>query len=267
VKKKCNLILGAGGAKAIGQLGTIKALLEDDWEIANVCGVSAGSIIASLLSYNYDFDALVEYALNQNFYEYRSFNKVGFLKNGIYNLDKLGKDISLKVKNLDRVRNLHIVTCSILTGDPVIFKNPDKEDLSKIVQASCAIPVLFKPIKHGSDYLVDGAVWQATPYLYFKDNHKSRFPTFAVSCTPEPSTKDFTFLNSPAKVISRSFLCVQKLYEKSVLSQIKESDKIHIINLNSEGIDSWKLNPTKKERQKSLENYYLKTRTLLKGLK
>lgn len=263
MEKQCNVIFGSGGVKTVGQLGTLKALIEQEWKIVNVCGVSAGSILATLYAYGIDIKELTNFGLNSNFYEYRSFNKLAFLNSGVFNLEKLGLEIFKKIKKNNLICNLSIGTCSILSGESKFFTNPDKKEIFKLVQASCAIPVLFKPIEYQNDYLIDGGVSQITPIFFYKETN---LPTFVISCSSKPNQKDLSFLSSPVKVISRSFLCVQNHYEHNLIKQITPEDKIHFLHYDDPSINIWKLNPSRSARQKAINHYYDKTTALLKNI-
>jgi len=46
-KKKVSLVLGSGGARGITQIGVIKYLLENNYEIDEVVGCSIGSLIGA----------------------------------------------------------------------------------------------------------------------------------------------------------------------------------------------------------------------------
>lgn len=262
---RCNVILGAGAVKAAGQVGAIKAILDNGWEIANICGVSAGSIPAVLTAFGYPMDSLIDYALNQNFYNYRTFNRSNIL-GGVYRLDKLGNDIENKISNLNRQINLHIVTCSILSGKPVCFKNPAKENISKIIQASCAIPALFKPIEYNGDYLVDGGVWQTSPILYFEKTKYRHLPTFVISCNTKPNKCDKNIVKSPLKLISRAFALVQSSYVGYMQETIQGSKNIYFISYSND-IDLWELNPSLEKRKRAIRAYQKHTEDLLKEFK
>lgn len=261
MKNACNVILGAGGVKAIGQIGALRALQEEGWYVKNICGVSAGSIPAVFTAYNLSLEEMYNYALNENFYNYRTLNTSGLLT-GLYKLDKLGLNVISKIENNSRVCNLHIATCSILSGQPVYFKNPTKEDLPTLIEASCAIPVIFRPIKHNDDYLVDGAVWQASPILYFEKTKYRHLPTFVISCNTEPSKIDKKILSSPFKIVTRSFSLVQSSYTSYIQKTIEGFKNIYFINYTTD-IDIWELNPTIGQRKNVINNYYSLTKNIL----
>lgn len=263
MKTSCNVILGAGGAKAVGQVGALKALEEAGWRIENICGVSAGAVLAVLYAYDYQLKNIYDYALEENFYNYRSLNKSGLLK-GIYKLDKLGSNIISRLDTNKRICNLHIVTCSIISGEPVFFKNPSKEDLPLLLEASCAIPVLFRPVEYGKDYLVDGGVWQTIPMLYFENTEYKKIPTFVVSCSSQPGKFNRKILASPLKLITRSFAIIQSSYVEYMQKTSAYYSNIHFINPSNDlGIDMFDFNPSLNTRQKAIDYYYMTTKEVL----
>ena len=76
----------------------------------------------------------------------------------------------------DRFENmttpLAIVATDLATGQPVVFR--DEGDVVVPIRASCSYPGLFRPMRHGGRYLVDGAVSMEVPAKPLRDMGATR---------------------------------------------------------------------------------------------
>lgn len=81
---------------------------------------------------------------------------------GRRSLDELGR--AVERLGVDWDGRLHIVAVELASGRRVIFGGEHESRLSvaEAVQASCAIPGVFRPLRSGSRAYVDGGVWSPT---------------------------------------------------------------------------------------------------------
>jgi NTE family protein len=85
----------------------------------------------------------------------------GWLPRGIFATDSLGETIRRVVPSGWSLHpNLWIVACDYETGRRVPFGRPDapEADLADAVEASCAIPGIYHPVKIGGRRYVDGGI-------------------------------------------------------------------------------------------------------------
>ncbi len=191
-KKKVVLALGAGGARGLAHIGAIRAFKEAGIPVDAIAGISFGAIIGALYSLHMDIDMveqkLRDYLSSSLFQETRrdmemphSERALGFLEN-IQSTIKKGyfftralsrtsvvtpETFVLHMKELvgDHVfLDLNIpfrcLSIDIISGDPIVFSDGP---LITALQASCATPGFFPPIRLHGMLLVDGGVAEMMP--------------------------------------------------------------------------------------------------------
>lgn len=209
-KKDCNVILSAGGVRALAHIGALQALEAEGWNVKNICGISAGAIVAAFYASGMKLDTLEKTSTAM---DYSKFVKHNFPRyhEGLFRFNGLGEWVAktcLSVPESRRRCTLHIGTCSLTTGRKKVFTDPwDEELLSIAIEGSCSVPVLFKLTPYGEDMLADGALWSSAPVHYF--SHKSspfynRLPTFVVNVQNSHLT-DFQDFHRPDKMLYRIF--------------------------------------------------------------
>lgn len=201
--KECNVVLSAGGIKALAHIGALEQLEAQGWKIKSICGISAGAIVASLYASGFSFSEMRAIATSTNFNDFKKLNwpcKDGFFKfNGLGNwvaAQCLSKDPSL------RKCDLNIVACSLTSGNKKIYNNPfDYSTLSTAIEGTCSVPLVFRPIKDGDEYYVDGALWSSAPIHFYQDQ---KLPTICVNVQTH-HVNLFTDLHKPIQLIYRVF--------------------------------------------------------------
>jgi NTE family protein len=96
----------------------------------------------------------------------------GWLPRGIFATDSLGETIRRVVPSGWSLHpNLWIVACDYETGRRVAFGRPDapEADLADAVEASCAIPGIYHPVKIGGRRYVDGGIRSTSNLDLLKD--------------------------------------------------------------------------------------------------
>lgn len=192
-----NLVIAGGGVKAYAAIGAIR-VLEKQMKFDKIAGVSAGSILATLLaigcdSYSiqtlYDAMDLSKYVLK--YYSIFTYLKIIY-KKGIYDthefkdkiihvvLQKACNDGNITFKDIfERYgKTLVISGCSLTKRETHYYhyiSNPDMKVKDAIV-ISCCVPFLFRPVIWKGDTLVDGGVIENYPLYFFKDSqlHNSK---------------------------------------------------------------------------------------------
>ncbi len=196
-KKRVVLILGAGGSRGLAHIGAIRALKEENIPFDCIAGISFGAIIGAMYSLYLDIDEvekrLKAYMNSELFQETRRemelpqpdlartfLEKIqSTIKQGYFFTRALSRKsfvtpetFVLHMKELvgeHTFAELRIpFKCSsvdLITGNPIIFTDGD---LFQALQASCATPGFFPPVRMHGMLLVDGGVAELMPYYLGK---------------------------------------------------------------------------------------------------
>lgn len=164
--KKIGLALGGGSVLGAAHIGVIRAIEEKEIEICCITGTSIGAFSASLFAFGKSSDDIKNLTEGLNWMDISSIelSHLGLLSN-----DKLGELIvdSIGDKNLeDADISLAVVATDISSGQKVIIKEGRVFDA---VNASSALPGIFKPVDFNGKLLVDGGVLENVPISPLKE--------------------------------------------------------------------------------------------------
>jgi NTE family protein len=160
VEAGIGLALGGGFARGIAHIGVFKVLEEENIPIHYVAGTSVGALIGAAycsgltpaeleqIASRVRFKHLARWTLSR--YAFASNQRmIGFLSS------------ILKVKTFEELRiPLAVTATDFSTGEGVVFHSGS---LAEPVQASCAYPGMFQPVKIRGRLLVDGMLAHAVP--------------------------------------------------------------------------------------------------------
>ncbi len=161
-RNKIGLALGSGGFRGFAHVGVIKALEEENIAIDYIAGTSIGSLIAAYYSLNNEVDSLldkVDTLGKRNIFQF--IDKSSFA--GLLSQNKISKHLDPIFSDYsfsDTKIPLQILATNLRNGKTKVF---DKGSLKLAVQASCAVPLIFNPIKRNKELLVDGALCEPLP--------------------------------------------------------------------------------------------------------
>ena len=162
MKKDIGLVLSSGGARGATQIGVIKTLEKQGYNIKSVSGASIGSMIAGMYARGdlYEFEQWIT-----SFTEDEILNMLGFTikKNGILKVDSFFEILNQKFpdKNIEDLNiPCAIAATDIISSKPIYFT---EGSLYKAMRASIAIPSLIVPVHYNSTILVDGGVLNPIP--------------------------------------------------------------------------------------------------------
>jgi NTE family protein len=185
-----NLVIAGGGVKAYSAIGAIRCL-EEKMKFNRIAGVSAGSIIATLLavgcdSYSiqtlYDKVELSKYALKYT-------NMLTYMKliyrRGIYDISEFRDNVIHKLLTeacnngdvtfleiYERYGKVLVISGSCINMRETHYyhyvSNPDMK-VKEAIAISCCVPFLFTPVKWGLNTLVDGGLIENYPLYIFND--------------------------------------------------------------------------------------------------
>ena len=221
MKKKICLVLGSGGSKGIAHLGVIKALVENDFEITQIAGTSAGAMMGGLYAANLDGDKIE-----------KEINAIDYIKLFRILVEKPSKNGLLRGKKMEafldnlcgekKIEDLPIkfrAVCSdLISGDKYVF---DKGKLSTAIRASCAIPALFSPVKYEGKILIDGGATNPIPTseVYPGKNEK----IIAVGLYSKIFPKNYRKI-SQANIVRMAFSSMQVMVKNLSILDLEKAD-------------------------------------------
>ncbi|MFC2094670.1 patatin-like phospholipase family protein [Bacteroidota bacterium] len=202
-KPLIGLALSGGGARALSQIGVLKAFEEAGIETNVIVGTSMGSIVGGLYASGFTIGELDSIALNTNWSDMLSLNQKKsrrelFISQKITDdralfalrLDGLnpvlptsfseGQKLSNYLYLLTNQAPLHpgktfddlwikyrAVCADLITGDLVVI---DNGQLSRAMRASSSVTFFLEPVKWGDMLLVDGGLLSNIPVDITKEN-------------------------------------------------------------------------------------------------
>ena len=153
-------VLSGGAYRSLGQAGAIKALLERDIKPDIFCTTSTGAIIGALYASGYTPAEIYEIWEKEPIREVLSFNlpDSGLLKPG-----KIGEMIGpyLRHERLEELPIPLLICCTCLNdGTQRVFR---EGKLVQLLEAACAVPVVFEPVEIDGKQYVDGGLTSNLP--------------------------------------------------------------------------------------------------------
>ena len=151
------VVLGGGAFRGIAHVGVLKVFEEEKIPIDLIIGTSAGSLIGALYADNPHVDSL--YPLINSTKSKDIFNfSLTYSKLGYVSGEKLQEYVTkhASVKNIEDTKIPFVaISADLLKGESVILASGP---IAPSVNASCAIPEIFVPVKMYGKILVDGGV-------------------------------------------------------------------------------------------------------------
>lgn len=195
---KIGLALAGGGARGAYQIGAWKAFKEKGFDqlIYAYSGASVGSLNAALFAMD-DYDSAYKiwmslnkdslFNIDKKIYKRVFKEKLKFLDKGVYDTSELeslidnaldynkvrGKDVFVATTHLGHDKTSFFDL--LQTNYKHYFKSENQtkyqnlnvledENIKKTLLASCAIPIVFRPIRIGDETFYDGGILDNTPY-------------------------------------------------------------------------------------------------------
>ncbi len=169
MSKKLGLALGSGGGRGVAHLGVLRALEEEGIKPDFISGSSMGAVVGAGYADGLSIDEMLEIVLKLKTVDILDISAVPVTKLGLLKGNKVHK---LLLQNLGDVTfdKLKIpfccVACDILSGK-LLTLNEGK--VATAVQASSAMPTVFRPVRQDKMLLVDGGVLCRVPVKQVKD--------------------------------------------------------------------------------------------------
>lgn len=264
-----SLVLSGGGSKGIAQLGAINYYMtcgkyNNDF-IKEYSGTSVGSIICLLLNcgfdpvsniftnlYNSD-NFLDSIKISNNFSIFNLLKDYGLIDIGM--VIKIVSDMIMKkYGKIPTLLELHQLSEKKLTitvtnetkskSEYLSFENYPDLSVIKAVSMSCSIPLIFKRIKHGNDYYIDGGLVDNYPVRGISFHCKN---TLGIVLLEKPSNNGIdNIINYLYKLSS---LPIHSLTEASSMTN---NPNIETLVIRLENISLFDFNPDKEKKMKLL---------------
>lgn len=158
--KKTGISLSGGGARGFAHIGILKALDEAGIKITMMSGTSSGAIVGLFYCSGYSPDSIMEIIKEMRLIKYM---RPAISKSGLLKLESIIPLFRKYLKN-DSFETLNIplvvAGTNVRLGKTTYFH---EGQLIKPVLASCAVPVLFEPIKIQGELYIDGGVLNNLP--------------------------------------------------------------------------------------------------------
>ena len=191
-----NIVLAGGGFYGYAQAAALNALFDSNITIhlKNICGVSAGSMIAALIAVGYAPSEVLEILENIDFNSLIKDNQLPYInlvkKFGMYDAILLHKYIEKLIYRKTGIRkctfsqleiNLTIVATDLNYQCPCYFnKNTDPDmPISKAVRMSISYPIIISPMVHNGTLYGDGGNTVNFPFSIYDDAEKTIGITFS----------------------------------------------------------------------------------------
>lgn len=232
-KYKLGIALSGGGARGYAHLGILKALKEKGIEPDVISGVSAGAIAGAFIAAGKSPEETFDIIKTYRFFDFAT---IRFPRSGLFSLDNI-KDSIEKEVGYEKVEDLpiplFIAATNMLDGKVEYFS---EGQLSKVVQASSSIPVLFSPVEINGKLYNDGGVLDNLP---MKPLYSCCEKTILANISPIQPIKEMKNL---VQVASRMF-------QLSVNSHYSEKKEMATIFIEPPEVDKYDILDTKHAKE------------------
>lgn len=168
---KLGITMEGGASRTVFSCGVTDAFLEENIMPDYFIGVSAG--IAYGVSYlskqkGRNLTIVQKYMKDKRYMGVRH-----LLKNkNFYNIPFVFGEVPNKLEAFDYQAfadfpgKVEACVTNIHTGKPEYLEVPRRDDQFEVLVASCALPILFQPVKVGKRYYLDGGLSDSIPYQH-----------------------------------------------------------------------------------------------------
>lgn len=165
---KIGLALSGGAARGIAHIGVLKYIEEKKIKISCIAGTSAGSIVGSLYCSGKSIEQLSKIASTMSWRDLINFS---FPKKGIIDSKLLLRLLKEHLGDMvfsDLKTPLVVNAVDLSNGEEIVI---EEGPVVEAVQASCAIPGIFTPVKWNNRLLVDGGLLDNLPARHLSDRN------------------------------------------------------------------------------------------------
>lgn len=168
-RPKIGLALGGGGPKGFAHIGVIKVLEKNNIPIDYIAGTSAGALVGGMYAYTKNSVSLEEYFASKNWLQMLSYFVDPSFKGGFIQGNRLDEFLQgyLNSVTFDKLSIPFRATAVNLNTGKLVELQRGK--VTPAIRASCAIPMLFKPVEIDNELYVDGGLQSSVPVQTVKN--------------------------------------------------------------------------------------------------
>ena len=162
---RIGLALSGGVARGIAHIGVLQYLEERGVKPYRVAGTSAGSIVGALYCAGRNVDEIKKTMATIS---WKNLVKLSIPRKGLIDSSRLLHVLKEHINEItfEELKIPLIVNAiDLLSGEEIVFR---EGSVAEAVQASCAIPGIFTPIKWNKRLLVDGGLIDNVPVALIK---------------------------------------------------------------------------------------------------
>lgn len=162
---RIGLALSGGAARGIAHIGVIKYLEEREIKPGIIAGTSAGSIVGALYCSGMSVDEIIDIAPSIS---WKDMFKISIPSKGLIKSSQLLKLVEKYIGNVtfDQLKiPLLINAVDLISGKEVVI---EEGKVAVAVEASCAIPGIFTPVRWKDKLLVDGGLLDNIPATHLE---------------------------------------------------------------------------------------------------
>lgn len=158
---RIGLALSGGAARCIAHLGVLEVLSNEDIPVDVISGTSGGAVVGALYaSGRYSLSDLIRHIGEIGWWEV---TRPVLSRDGFFSSDRIGRYVTglIGEANFEDLKiPLAVVATDLLSGQKRVLR---QGLVARAVQASCSLPVIFRPTDWNGAALVDGGFVSQIP--------------------------------------------------------------------------------------------------------
>lgn len=162
-RPKIGLALGGGGPRGLAHIGVIKVLEKNNIPIDYIAGTSAGAMVGGMYAYSKNIASLEKHFISKNWMQMLSYFADPSFKGGFIQGNRMEEFLQeyLQSATFDKISiPFRATAVDLQTGK---LNELHEGLLSTSIRASCAIPMLFRPVEINNHLFVDGGLLSSVP--------------------------------------------------------------------------------------------------------
>lgn len=162
-RPKIGLALGGGGPKGLAHIGVIKVLEKNNIPIDFIAGTSAGAMVGGMYAYSKDITTLERHFLGKNWFQMLFYFADPSLRGGFIQGNRMEEFLQEYLQSVPFEKTkipFRATAVDLQTGK---LNELHEGLLSTAIRASCAIPMLFRPVEIDNHLYVDGGLLSSVP--------------------------------------------------------------------------------------------------------
>lgn len=177
--QRLGIALGSGGARGIAHLAMLEVLDDLGWRPSMIAGTSVGAIVGAIYASGMsaaefrtrivdmsvaEDETGMALLFNEGFRKWLDYASLDFRRKSLLDVDAFLRDMGVDINGKhfeDLDIPLKVVASDFWRREQVVF---DSGELMPAIEASMALPGVFRPVKIGNRVLIDGGAVNPVPY-------------------------------------------------------------------------------------------------------